>query len=118
MASNDELQEPLLERLSATPEPQQVPESKQSSKKRKRGAEAEPTKKLAKKEKSKKSRAAFDDAELDMEIGVNKAFSHMDSQLLADYLAQRTRMYEKDLSSIEWEEKYLPGVYFYVFTRT
>lgn len=109
MASDEDLQEPLLERLSATPEPQEPTSSKQSSKKRKRGTEPEPAKKSAKKEKSKKSRAVFDDAELDMEIGVNKAFSRMDSQLLADYLAQRTRMYEKDLSSIEWEEKYLPA---------
>ena len=110
MASDEELQEPLLERLSATPEPQELTNPKLSSKKRKRGAELEPVKKSAKKEKNKKSKAVFDDADLDMELGVNKAFSHMDSQLLADYLAQRTRMYEKDLSSIEWEEKYLPGV--------
>jgi len=111
MADHDELQEPLLERLSVTPEPQHASDSKQSTKKRKRGTEPEPAKKSAKKEKNKKSRAVFDDAELDMEIGVNKAFSHMDSQLLADYLAQRTRMYEKDLSSIEWEEKFLPGTF-------
>lgn len=113
MASDDDLQEPLLERLSATPEPgQDSKQSKQSPKKRKRGTEPEVAKKSAKKEKIKKSRAVFDDAELDVEIGVNKAFARMDSQLLADYLAQRTRMYEKDLSSIEWEEKYLPGSYF------
>ena len=107
------LEEPLLERLSATPEPKISSDPKHRSNKRKRGAEPEPqtSKRSAKEGKSKKSKAVDDDGDLDVKAGLNKAFSHMDSQLLADYLAQRTRMYEKDLSSIELEEKYLPGMY-------
>jgi len=105
MSVDDDLQEPLLERMSATPEPQT---SEIPSKKRKRGEVKQPPKKAAKKAKSKKIKAIEED-ELDIEAGINKAFSHMDSQLLADYVAQRTRKYESDLSSIELEDKFLPG---------
>lgn len=100
----DDLQEPLLERLSSSPEPDATP-----MKKRKRGAE-ETTTKSVKKPKSKKSKAVEED-ELDIEAGINNAFSHMDSQLLADYIAQRTRKYEDELSSIELEDKYIPGAF-------
>ncbi|KAG9243566.1 U3-containing 90S pre-ribosomal complex subunit-domain containing protein [Calycina marina] len=108
MASNEDLQEPLLERLSVTSEPAEPSYSKSFSKKRKRGTEPEPGK-SAKKEKSKNSTAGYDESELDVENGINRAFAHMDNRLLADYLAQRTRTYEKDLSAIEWEERYLPA---------
>lgn len=112
MSTEDDLQEPLIERLSSSPEP----DTTQSSKKRKRGVEKPPTK-SAKKPKSKKAKDALDE-DLDIEAGVNNAFSHMDSQLLADYIAQRTKKYEDDLSSIELEEKHIPGrrhhVYFQI----
>jgi protein CMS1 len=102
MSSEDNLQEPLIERLSASPDPESS--AKNPSKKRKRGSEDAP-----KKSKSKKSKAQDED-ELDIEAGINRAFSHMDNQLLADYVAQRTRKYESDLSMIELEDKYLPGM--------
>jgi protein CMS1 len=102
MSSEDNLQEPLIERLSASPDPESS--AKTPSKKRKRGSEDAP-----KKSKSKKSKAQDED-ELDIEAGINRAFSHMDNQLLADYVAQRTRKYESDLSMIELEDKYLPGM--------
>lgn len=105
MPVDDDLQEPLLEKMSASPEP----ESESPSKKRKRGEAEQAPKKAAKKAKTKKAKAVEED-ELDLEAGINKAFSHMDNQLLADYVAQRTRKYESDLSSIELEDKYLPGV--------
>lgn len=104
MFAEADLQEPLLERLSFSPEPSATP----SSKKRKRGVEEPATKKIAKKPKTKKAKEAQDD-ELDIEAGINNAFSHMDNQLLADYIAQRTRKYESDLSSIELEDRYIPG---------
>ena len=105
MSVDDDLQEPLLERMSASPQPETT---RESSKKRKRGEVEQGAKKAAKKAKSKKSKAIEED-ELDLEAGINKAFSHMDSQLLADYVAQRTRKHESDLSTIELEDKYLPG---------
>jgi protein CMS1 len=107
MSTEDDLQEPLLERLSATPELE--PKSTGStSKKRKRGVVEQGAKRAAKKTKSKKN--AIDEDELDVENCINKAFSHMDNQLLADYIAQRTRKYESDLSSIELEDKHIPGI--------
>jgi protein CMS1 len=113
MITKGDLQEPLLERLSATPEPH---ESAKKSKKRKRGADPEQgAKKAAKKSRSKKGKSDEDD-EIDTEAGINKAFSHMDSQLLADYVAQRTRKYESDLSLVELEDKYIPGSYFNSFS--
>jgi protein CMS1 len=108
MSTEDDLQEPLLERLSATPEPD---ESAKTSKKRKRGTDLEQgAKKAAKKSKRKKGEADGD-IELDTDNGINKAFSYMDNQLLADYVAQRTRKYESDLSLVELEDKYIPGAY-------
>jgi protein CMS1 len=107
MSVEDDPQEPVLERLSATPEPD---DSTKSSKKRKRGANlGRSAKKAAKKSKSKQAKADDDD-EIDTELGINKAFSHMDNQLLADYVAQRTRKYESDLSLVELEDKYIPGM--------
>jgi protein CMS1 len=109
MSMNNDLQEPLLERLSATPERELSPTMKKLSKKRKRAPDQDQApKKATKKAKDKKANPTGDGA-LDTEAGINIAFSHMDSQLLADYIAQRTRKYESDLSSIELEDKYLPS---------
>jgi protein CMS1 len=107
MLTEGDLQEPLLERLSATPELESK-STGSTSKKRKRGVVEQSAKRAAKKTKSKKN--AIDEDELDLENCINKAFSHMDNQLLADYLAQRTRKYESDLSSIELEDKHIPGI--------
>jgi protein CMS1 len=107
MSIEDNLQEPLLERLSATPEPDPKTLGP-TSKKRKRGVVEQGAKKAARKAKSTKN--TVDEDELDVDIGINRAFSHMDNQLLADYIAQRTRKYESDLSSIELEDKHIPGI--------
>jgi protein CMS1 len=107
MSIEDDLQEPLVERLSATPE-LDPNRTSSTSKKRKRGVVDQGTKKPAKKSKSKNT---TEDDELDLDLGINKAFSHMENQLLADYVAQRTRKYESDLSSIELEDKHIPGIY-------
>lgn len=104
-------QEPLLERLSASPEAE---DSKSSPKKRKRATEPEqPTsKRAAKKAKSKKSKADEDD-DLDLEAGLNKSFAGMDHQLLADYVARQTRKFENELTEVELKDKYLPGEWQY-----
>lgn len=102
--SDDELQEPLIERLSASPEL----ENGKSQKKRKRGAEGESKgEKLAKKPKTKKQKQQFVEDNLDMEAGINKGFAEMDSQLLADYVDQRTRQFESDLSAVELEDRHI-----------
>lgn len=109
MSDDEKLQDPLIERPSASPEPA----SPSTSKKRKRNLTKETGASetlLGKKKKKPKTKKVEED-ELDLEAGINNAFSHMDSQLLADYIAQRTRRYESDLSSIELEDKYIPGRY-------
>ena len=106
MSGPDDLQEPLLEKLSGTPESASKG-TVSISRKRKRGVIEQGAKKAAKKTKAKKF--AGEEDELDIDAGINRAFSHMDNQLLADYVAQRTRKYESDLSSIELEDKHIPG---------
>ena len=100
----------LVERLSASPQPETAPkpQSKRSQKKRKRSGEDKPepsAEDLAKKPKTKKQKQQYEDENLDMELGINKGFATMDSQLLADYVEAKTRNYEKDLSSVELEDK-------------
>lgn len=107
------LQEPLLERISGSPEPEADASKTIQSNKRKRNQDEEhapknTAKKATKKTNNKKAKLIEND-DLDVESGINKAFSHMDNQLLADYVAQGTRKYESDLSTIELEDKYLPG---------
>jgi protein CMS1 len=79
------------------------------SKKRKRGAITSEKIKDPQKSTKKQRAASEDDEELDPEMGINKSFSHMDSQLLSDYMAQRTQKFENDLSSVELEDRYIPG---------
>lgn len=53
----------------------------------------------------------IDEDDLDQELGVNHAFERLDGQLVADYVNARTRLYGKDLSSVELEDKFIPGAY-------
>lgn len=88
-----------------------------SSKKRKREAEPEATKeskkaakKQKRKEKKKQKAKEIDEDDLDQELGVNHSFERMDGQLVADYINARTRLYGKELSSVELEDKFIPGM--------
>jgi hypothetical protein len=90
-----------------------------SSKKRKREAEEGATpesKKAAKKAKRKQKKKLkvkdIDEDDLDPAMGVNRAFEKMDSQLLADYVNARTRLYGKELSSVELEDRFVPSMGF------
>ncbi|KAK5009793.1 hypothetical protein LTR28_013365 [Elasticomyces elasticus] len=83
------------------------------SKKRKRDAESSNTegqRKFKKKKfkKAKKPEDIQDDA-LDMTARVNHAIAHMDSRLLADHVAQRTKRFESDLSLVELEDRRSAG---------
>lgn len=87
-----------------------------ASKKRKRDTEAEASheskkasKKARRKEKKKQKLKAINEDDLDQQLGVNHAFERMDSQLLADYINSRTRLYGKDLSSVELEDRFVPS---------
>lgn len=79
------------------------------SKKRKRGTNAG-EKHHEPKMVTKKQRTATED-DLDLSIGINKSLAQMDSRLLADYMAQTTIKFENDLSSVELEDRYIPGNY-------
>jgi len=87
------------------------------SKKRKREAEPEAAKdnkkaakKARRKEKKKAKGKEIDEDDLDPALGVNHAFERLDKQLLADYVNARTRLYGKELSSVELEDRFLPGM--------
>ena len=64
--------------------------------------------KAATKKKSKKSRPG-DDGYLDLDQGLNTAIGHLDSHLIADYIAQQDKRYGKHLSSLETEDRRIPG---------
>lgn len=103
-SDSDQAGVPLIEDISPSPEPQ---------KKRKRNSEEEaeePTKtaKKSKKKRPKKPQDIDDDA-LDSKLGVNHAIGHMDSQLMADHIAQRTRRFQPDLTEVEADDARLSG---------
>lgn len=92
---------PLIERISS-------PEAPNSTKrKRDEGANTD-TKKTAKRRKLKKPKDVDDDA-LDVELGVNHAIAYMDSRLMADHMAQRTRRFQPELSMVEVGDIHVPG---------
>lgn len=95
---------PLVEPISpsTSPEPQ-------GGAKRKRDEVPAESKRAAKRRKSKKPKDIADDA-LDLEAGVNHAIAHMDSQLLADHVAQRTKRFQGDLSLVELDDIRVPGI--------
>ena len=99
--SEDQAGLPLIENLSDSDAPAQP-----ISNKRKRDAEG---KKSAKRRKLKKPKDVDDEA-LDVELGVNHAIAHMDSRLMADHVAQRVRRFQPELSLVEVEERYIPGM--------
>ncbi|TKA71122.1 hypothetical protein B0A49_03121 [Cryomyces minteri] len=94
---------PLIEPLSPSPSPSST------STKRKRDTQAQPaeSKRAAKRKRTKKPKD-IDDDELDTTAGVNTAVAHMDSRLLADHVAQRTKRFEPELSLVELEDRYIP----------
>lgn len=65
------------------------------------------SKRAAKRNKSKKPKDV-DDAALDLTLGINHAIAHMDPQLTADHVAQRTKRFQPDLSTVELEDTYIP----------
>ena len=102
--SEDQAGVPLIEDLSDSPQPQ-----KAKSTKRKREADNESKTAARKKKRTKKKPDNVDDSNLDGELGINTAMAHMDSQLMADHIAQRTRRFQPDLSAVELEDVHIPG---------
>ncbi|KAI7087064.1 hypothetical protein KC356_g4510 [Hortaea werneckii] len=107
MSQEDEekVGEPLIEGFSDG-----EPDTTQTSSKRKREDDAKPeSKRAAKKRKQTKKPKDVDDDALDLEQGVNHAIAHMDSQLMADHVAQRTKRFQPNLSLVEAEDAHIPS---------
>ena len=79
------------------------------SKKRKQESSANEDKKSSRRRKLKKPKDVEDEA-LDVDLGVNHAIAHMDSRLMADHIAQRTKRFRPELSLVELEELHIPGM--------
>lgn len=74
---------------------------------KKRAADANPPTKKAKKRKGN-----FENNEsLDSELGINTLFSRMDSQLLADHIAQKTTRFGTELSPVELSDISITGTF-------
>lgn len=97
---------PLFEEL-----PRSTSNNSKAAKKRNFDDDSESNIQKAKKRKRSKKPKDVDDAALDTEIGVNRAIAQMDSRLLADHIAQRTRRFRPELSTMEIEDSYIPGAY-------
>ena len=65
-----------------------------------------------KKKKQKKAKRIDlqEEETLEWEKGVNTGIGNMDSNLLADYVAQRTKHFAADLSAVELEDRRIPGI--------
>lgn len=103
MSSDDFLQETLVEPTVISTISNEIVKSTGKAKKRSKN---QLLGNAAKKPKIKR-RNFENEATIDVEAGLNNAFAEMDCQLLADYVAQRTRTFESDLSVIELEDKYI-----------
>jgi len=103
--SEDQGGVPLLEGLS---DQEASGDATYPSTKRKRDEDAKPeSKRAAKRKKTKKPRDVDDEA-LDLEKGLNHAIGYMDSKLMADHVAQRTKRFQPDLSMVEAEDVHVP----------
>lgn len=88
--------------------PFQVSQASTTSKKRKHQGHAE-SKAPLKKKKSRKTQQS-DDADLDLDEGINMAIGRFDNHLLADYIAQRTKRFQPDLSLVELADQQISGL--------
>lgn len=63
---------------------------------------------LAKRNEAKRAKQD-DDENLDLGSGVNLAIGKLDSRLLADYVARKTKRFSPNLSLVEHENLHIPG---------
>lgn len=76
--------------------------------KRRLAQETNSENRVAKKRRNKAPRDIIAE-DLDIEMGLNNGIAHMNSHLLSDYIAQRTKRFQPDLTMVELEESYIPG---------
>lgn len=92
--------------------PSSVSASPASTKRRREDDDDESEVRPAARRKAKKPKKAkpVDDADVDLQDGINNALGRMDNRLLADYVAQKTKRLESNLSLVELEDKHIPGI--------
>lgn len=101
---DDQAGVPLIDSASDSGSPAPAP----AATKRKREAEPTESKRAAKRKKSKKPKDVDDEA-LDLEKALNHAIADMDSGLMADHVAQRTKRFRPEMSLVEVEDLHVPG---------
>ena len=65
--------------------------------------------KAVKKKETRRSKFGNDEY-LDIEQGLNTAIGRLDGHMLADYVAQSENRFGQDLSSVEIEDRCIPGI--------
>ena len=65
-----------------------------------------------KRKRSRNSKVAKsnEDNNLDLDLGLNLAIAKLDNSLLADYVAKQTKRFFPNLSLVELEDRYIPGI--------
>lgn len=106
MSSGDLFQELFAGQITQSKVP--IPPSTTSSRKRKRNISS------TSEQLQERKHPTTEIEEVDPSVGINRVFSRMNNDLLADYVAQRTRKFEDDLSPVEWGDRYIAGKLFYV----
>lgn len=103
---DDEVGEPLFHEISDS----DAVTARDSSAKRKRGGDEDQKNgnKVAKKRKKVKGLKVVEEGTIDSQLGVNFAIARMDGKLMADYIAQRTKRFQPDLSLVEVEDIHIP----------
>ena len=65
-----------------------------------------------KRKKRKKAKQPVDDArDAERKDGIDESIGKMDGKLLADYLAQKAKRHNKDLTAVELDDIYVPGMH-------
>ncbi|PPJ55959.1 hypothetical protein CBER1_03593 [Cercospora berteroae] len=101
--SEDQAGVPLIEPISDSDSPAPV-KTKSNKRKRETEDDAEAKKAARKARRKAKKPQDIDDSTLDAEKGINTAIAQMDSRLMADHIAQRTKRFQPDLSLVEAED--------------
>ena len=75
----------------------------------KRKREAEETAPSKRSQKRKRASAHPEDEDIDEERGINLALARMNPDLLADYIARKTKRFAKEATLVELEARRVPG---------
>ncbi|KAF2427588.1 hypothetical protein EJ08DRAFT_592794 [Tothia fuscella] len=86
------------------------PPTDKPTKRKRDDEERRPAKRVKKSKKQKRTKKPKDinEDDLNADLGINLAIGRMDGQLMVDYVAQRTKRFQSDLTTVELEELYLP----------